>query len=55
MPSRVPMKICSLPSVISTAITASPSSTPIAMMPPARGLRNAVRSVFLIDALAACP
>ena len=48
MPSRVPMKTCSLPSDSSTAITASPSSMPIAMMPPARGLVNAVRSVFLI-------
>ena len=48
MPSRVPMNTCSLPSVISTAITESPSSTPIAMMPPARGLLNA-RQVGLLD------
>ena len=52
MPSRVPMKICSLPSDSSTAMTESPSSMPIAMMPPARGLLNSDRSVFLIDALA---
>ena len=51
MPSRVPMKTCSLPSDSSTAMTESPSSTPIAMMPPARGLLNAVRSVFLITPL----
>ena len=47
MPSRVPMKISPLPSLTCTAITASPSSTPMAMMPAARGFRNAVRSVFL--------
>ena len=32
-------------------MTESPSSTPIAMMPPARGLRNDDRSVFLITPL----
>ena len=48
MPSRVPMKISPVPSVSCTAITASPSSTPIAMMPPARGLLNAVSAVFLM-------
>ncbi|MNC85926.1 hypothetical protein D3C83_15480 [compost metagenome] len=30
-------------------MTASPSSTSIAMMPPARGLLNAASSVFLIS------
>ncbi len=48
MPLRVPMKISLVPSVSCTAITASPSSMPIAMMPPARGLLNADSSVFLI-------
>ena len=47
MPSRVPMKISPLPSVTCTAITESPSSTPMAMMPPARGLLNADSAVFL--------
>ena len=47
MPSRVPMKISLLPSVSCTAISASSSSMPMAMMPPARGLLNAVSSVFL--------
>ena len=47
MPSQVPMKTCSLPSESSTAITESPSSMPIAMMPLGRGLLNADRSVFL--------
>ena len=46
MPLRVPMKISPVPSVTCTAITASPSSTPIAMMPPARGLLNADSAVF---------
>ena len=48
MPLRVPMKISLLPFEICTAMTESPSSTPIAMMPPARGLLNALSSVFLI-------
>ena len=48
MPSRVPMKISLAPSEICTAITSSPASTPMAMMPPARGLANAESSVFLI-------
>ena len=47
MPLRVPMKISPVPSVTWTAMTASPSSTPIAMMPPARGLLNADSAVFL--------
>ena len=47
IPSRVPVKISPLPSEICTAITESPSSTPMAMMPPARGLLNAANSVFL--------
>ncbi len=51
MPFRVPMKICSVPSESSTAMTASPSSTPIAMMPSARGFLNEVRSVFLMTPL----
>ena len=51
MPLRVPRKTCEVPSDSSTAMTASPSSTPIAMMPPARGLLNAVRSVFLTTPL----
>ena len=44
----VPMKISLWPSDSCTAITASPSSMPIAMMPPARGLLKADSSVFLI-------
>ena len=52
MPSRVPRKICSLPSDSSTAMTASPSSTPIAMMPPARGLLNGDEVGLLDHALA---
>ena len=43
----VPMKISPLPSVTCTAITASPSSMPIAMIPPARGLLNADIAVLL--------
>ena len=46
MPLRVPMKISLLPSETWTAMTASPSSTSMAMMPPARGLLNADSSVF---------
>jgi hypothetical protein len=40
------MKISALPSDTWTAMTTSPSSTPIAMIPPARGLLNADNSVF---------
>jgi hypothetical protein len=46
MPLRVPMKISLLPSETWTAMTESPSSTSMAMMPPARGLLNAESSVF---------
>src|SRR5438445_263498 len=49
MPWRVPMNTSPLPSVTSTAMTESPSSTPIAMMPPARGLLNPDSAVFLTD------
>src|SRR6267142_2270938 len=45
--AHVAMKISPVPSETLAAITASPSSTPIAMMPPARGLLNALSSVFL--------
>ena len=45
------MKISPVPSVTCTAITASPSSTPIAMMPPARGLLNADSAVFFTTPL----
>ena len=48
MPLRVPMTDRSVPSESRTAITASPSSIPIAMMPPARGLRER-RQVGLLD------
>ena len=41
------MKICSLPSESSTAMTASPSSIPIAMIPLGRGLLKDDMSVFL--------
>ena len=47
IPLRVPMKISPVPSVTRTAITASPSSTPMAMMPPALGLLKADSAVFL--------
>ena len=47
MPSRLPMNTSLWPSDSSTAITASSSSTPMAMMPPARGLLKADSSVFL--------
>ena len=52
MPFRVPRNISPVPSVTCTAITESPSSTPIAMMPPARGLLNPDKRRFLHDALA---
>ena len=42
------MKISLWPSDSCTSITASPSSMPMAMMPPARGFENAESSVFLI-------
>ena len=42
------MKTSLLPSDSCTSITASSSSMPIAMMPPARGLANADSSVFLM-------
>ena len=42
------MKISLWPSDSCTSITASPSSMPMAMMPPARGLAKADSSVFLI-------
>ncbi len=51
IPYRVAMKTSPLPSVIWTAITASSCSTPIAMMPPARGLLNAESSVFFTTPL----
>ena len=51
MPFLVPRNTCEPPSDSSTAMTESPSSTPIAMMPPARGLLNAERSVFLTTPL----
>jgi hypothetical protein len=55
MPLRVPMKISLLPSDTCTAITESPSSTSIAMMPPARGLLKAESSGLLDLAARWCP
>ena len=47
IPARVPMKISPCPSVSSAPTTASSGSTPMAMMPPDRTCRKALRSTRL--------